>query len=179
MAFDRTFNVAERREVDRAFEVAEARAAEFYRIPGREWSLFLHDLQTLREGPGPHPGAFADVVKLESTGTDTRPREIYRIRVRDDAILSALSSRRDGIQFFPLMLYVLTHEMVHVVRFASGLAAFDAEEAARESEEQRVHRVTRQVLSCVDDEPLRRVIEAYRSAPATFGPRGGRSPKYA
>lgn len=164
----RTFSAPERREVDRALQVAEATTADFYRIPGREWGRFLHDLHTLEDGPGPGLGVFADVVRLERAGPAPGPREIYRIRVRDDAILSALATRRDGIQFFPLMLYVLTHELVHVVRFASGLAGFDADEAERRSEERNVHRITRQVLKPLGDAPLRRVVQAYRAAPATL-----------
>jgi hypothetical protein len=91
---------------------------------------------------------------------------LFRIRLRDDAILEAVETRGDGIELFPLLLYVVTHELVHVVRFGSGFAHYHAAEHRRWQEEDRVHSITRGVLRPVADASVRKVIELYGDEPA-------------
>jgi hypothetical protein len=62
-----------------------------------------------------------------------------------------------------LLLYVLTHELVHVVRFESGFAAYDTDDAElRSQEEKRVHTITRKVLRPAETDALIRVARLYR-----------------
>lgn len=172
----RTFDASERVEVGRALLTAEELTAGFYRIAGREWGRFPYDVVTLADEPAPPVPAFADVVRLVSVARNRPPRELYRIRVRDDRVLDAVHGRSDGVELFPLMLYVLTHELVHVVRFGGGLAGFDAPADARDEEERRVHDVTRKILRPVAVAAMRPVLGAYRDA---AGSADGSSPKYA
>jgi hypothetical protein len=170
----RRFGDPERWTLREALAEAEARIGAFYRIPGREWRRVPYDLETLAEGPGPAPGAFADVVRLCRQGASASGGDLWRIRIGDQAILDAVHRRADGIELRPLLLYVLTHELVHVVRFGTGLAGFEADLAERHAEEGRVHAVTRRVLQAAAGTALRRVMDAYRDA--AWGA-GGRSPK--
>lgn len=161
------FDATQQRQVRRAAERAENLTASFYCIPGREWPRFPYDISTLAQGPGPDAPVFADIVRMvpagESAGAESWRgfRDYYRIRLRDDEILSAVRDQID-LRLFPLLLYVLTHELVHVVRFESGFAPYDASDLdAREKEESRVHAITRKVLRPARTSSLRRVERLY------------------
>lgn len=176
------FDAEDRTVVHRALLRAEELAGDFYRIPGREWGRFPYELQSLGEGPGPEARVFADLVRMvpEPGRAESCPvRELYRIRLRDDLILSAVHDRPDGVELFPLLLYVLTHELVHVIRFGGGAAPFDAGPVERQREEARVHAVTREVLGSKEDPVLRRILELYRPATLAASCGGLFSPKWA
>lgn len=151
------FTGSERREVDRALSAAETYTGGFYGIPGREWPRYPYEVRTLAEGPGPEAPVFADVVRAvpveAGRGGASGPR--FRVRLRDDVILAKVRDVRE-VGLFPLLLYVLTHELVHVVRFGSGLADFDAPTEERTAEEARVDAVTRRILAPVADPALHR-----------------------
>jgi hypothetical protein len=159
------FDRAQRRQVGRAAALAESLTSGFYCIPGREWPRFPYDISTLAEGPGPQAPVFADVVRMTSAdvvGPARSARDRYRIRLRDDEILSAIRLG-DELELDPLLLYVLTHELVHVVRFESGFAAYDTDDPeTRGEEESRVHAITRKVLKPAESDSLRRVAHLYR-----------------
>ncbi len=147
----------------RAMKRAEDLTGRFYCITGREWSRYPYEMKTLAEEEGPPSPAFADVVRV--VGGRRRAAgdvDVYRIRLRDDAILSAVEGRSDGIRLYPLLLYVLTHELVHVVRFGSGFARFESDPLERRSEEGKVHGITRGILRPAATPGLKRVFEAYR-----------------
>lgn len=160
----RLFDPSERLQVSRAAARAEELTRDFYRIPGHERPRFPYDVATLADDPGPRHPVFADLVRVvlpASPDTGRDRRQIYRIRLRDDQLLAAADSRRN-VGLFPLLLYVVTHELVHVVRFESGLAVFDDTDArARSREEVRVHEITQKVLAPARDEALRIVVEQY------------------
>jgi hypothetical protein len=167
----RQFDTSQRHKVARAAARAEELTAGFYCIPGREWRRFPYDIATLADDPGPRPRVFADVVRLirsESAGVAAARREMYRIRLRDDELLAAVEGPRD-VALYPLLLYVLTHELVHVVRFESGLAVFDdADPQIRAVEENRVHTITRKVLEPAGDPALRRVVDRHFDGGCAF-----------
>ena len=160
---EQRFSGAQRAAVHRAAVAAEELTGGFYCIPEREWSRFPYDIATLSEGPGPDRQVFADVVRTvrpaSSPGRGPE-QQLYRIRLRDDEILGAVGERLDTA-LFPLLLYVLTHELIHVVRFESGLAAYETDDpAARVLEEDRVHAITRKVLQPAENPALRSVMDA-------------------
>lgn len=176
----RRFNRFELAEVDRALARAEEITGTFYCIPGREWPRYPYEVRTRAEDEGPGGRAFADVVRLvagEDRSGDSFFRERWRIRLNDEAILDAVHRRDDGIELPPLLLYVLTHELVHVVRFGAQSAPFEAPLEARIEEEGKVHGITRRVLEPAMDEGVRRVAEVYRdtlleeSEPGAFSPK--------
>jgi hypothetical protein len=92
-------------------------------------------------------------------------RELHRIRLRDDGILAAVHDRDHGIELCPLLLYIVTHELAHAVRFGTGFAAFHAPKPARSTEERRVHKITCRILRPVVESSLQRVLDVYRREP--------------
>jgi len=71
--------------------------------------------------------------------------DFYRVCLQDHNILKALQSRED-LALFPLLVYIVTHELVHIVRFSQFLALFEASEEQKRQEEKRVHRLTQKIL---------------------------------
>jgi hypothetical protein len=179
MPKSRRFNEDELAEVQRALALAEELTGRFYCIPGREWPRYPYEVRTRSEDPGPGGEAFADVVRMvageERSGGEFF-RERYRIRLHDEAILDAVHDRRDGIGLFPLLVYVLTHELVHVVRFGAEFASFDAGLEERLEEEARVHGITRLILEPAGED-VRLVAEVYRGTLLEPRELGGFSPK--
>jgi hypothetical protein len=160
MALPRHFDAGDLRTVEPALGAAEQFTGRFYCIPGRDWSRFPYEVTTTASGEPPRDWAFADVVRVLPFSTAPIRRhgfgEHFRIRLRDDVFLSAVEEPDREIDLFPLLLWVLTHELVHVVRFGSGLAPFDAAADARQHEEHRVHEITERVLHPALDDGLRR-----------------------
>ncbi len=90
-----------------------------------------------------------------------RSRDLYQVNLQDHNILQRLTQDADGVDFASLMLYVLTHELIHVIRFVKFLAPFHQSDSDRLAEEQRVHRLTRALLSKVPMDGLDTVLDKY------------------
>ena len=59
---------------------------------------------------------------------------------------------------FPFALYVVTHELIHIVRFSQFLQNFEASEDERLVEEKRVHDITHEILCPLSIEGLESVL---------------------
>ena len=92
---------------------------------------------------------------LQSAGFD-----FYRVCLQDHNILRTLKARPQ-ISLFPLLLYVITHELVHVVRFSQFLALFEACGKEQAEEEARVHQLTQEILAPLNFLELTPVMSYY------------------
>jgi len=92
---------------------------------------------------------------LQSTWFD-----FYRVCLQDHNILKTLEGSPD-LALFPLLLYIVTHELVHVIRFSQFLALFEAAEAEKALEETRVHQLTQKILAPLNLLDLPPVIRYY------------------
>jgi hypothetical protein len=70
--------------------------------------------------------------------------------------------RDKGIGLFPLTAYIVTHELIHVVRFAKFLQRFDSTAAEQEAEEKRVHALTYDLLQNTRIQGLPEVLSAFK-----------------
>ena len=70
--------------------------------------------------------------------------------------------RDERVKLLPLGVYVVTHELVHIVRFCKFLQRFDAEPLERQQEEMRVHEITQRALGSLRLPHLDYVLEVYR-----------------
>ncbi len=90
-----------------------------------------------------------------------RSQDLYQVNVQDHNILDRLLSDQEEIEFSPLMLYVLTHELIHVIRFVKFLTPFHQGDSDKLQEERRVHFVTHKLLSKVSMDGMDKVLEKY------------------
>ena len=141
--------------------------SNFYKMSASEWLHPKYDVKTrvdlsrneIVDGP------FAQVIRYEGQLRDTSlgstSYDFYKICLQDHAILSALAME-PGLVLFPFVLYIITHELIHIVRFSKFLQNFDASEEERVVEEKRVHKLTHDILSPVSLEGVPFVLEFYR-----------------
>lgn len=152
--------------VDKALEIAEDTTCNYYHISASNWKKYDFEVSHLprlnREEITPLGLAQISryVCPFPYWTTTKHPRDFYRICLQDHNILQVLD-RREGIGLFPLMVYILTHELVHVVRFRKFMQRFDAGEEEKAHEEGRVHETTYRILSSLKGIGLEPVFDSY------------------
>jgi len=136
-----------------ALDIAEDMTSNYFKLSLSQWKRHPFDVKTLSSlfGEDIRDNAFALLKKyMKGSDGEVEPlynkREFYLICLQDHQILKAL--HRDGdLRLLPLLAYVLTHELVHIVRFCNFQVRFDiTEEHSRTEEEQIVHQTTYEIL---------------------------------
>jgi hypothetical protein len=84
--------------------------------------------------------------------------DFYRICLQDHRILDAAS--HSGGHLNALLTYILTHELVHVVRFGQRLQRVDLPYELREQEENKVESTTRAILAAQNDSRIARILSS-------------------
>ena len=159
--------------LDEALYVAEHTCADYFKFGGARWKDLRFECAaraSLRPGEL-SPQALAKLARYEAScpGLPSAASHLYRICLQDGPILRV--ARRDRLELVGLLTYVLTHELVHIVRFNRFEQLFCAEARERLREERRVHQLTHDILR-----PLRApaglgsVLERYEGLRAAFEP---------
>lgn len=161
----RLFSIAELGQVARAMEVAEESVSDHFHISDTSWLRYPYELRTLAElSPAEINGkALAQVLRMRKPPRAGRLRaqDFYRICLQDHNFLRLIKRESAGELMLPLLIYVLAHELVHVVRFYRFQHLFEAEPHERAREEAKVHAITAQTLRKVRLPHLDRVLEFY------------------
>jgi len=151
----------------RAFHHAEKMAARHYRLSGDKLKGLRYDVKTLAH-LAKHEideQAFAHLCRYhyqtERSNDNENGYYFYRICLQDDRILDAVKRTPDFIKLPPLLLYIATHEIVHVIRFDAGDEDFEASPEEKDREEQRVRAITGEMLSSVTYPGLKIVMDCF------------------
>jgi hypothetical protein len=166
------FGKSELKLVERARTKAEALIGDFYVLAPREWERTHYEVRTLAHLSPEEicDRAFAQVLCYDSVkriGSEVIDRrDIYRICLQDHSILRVVEYKGQSIEsdsrtLESLLLYVLTHELVHVVRFSQQMQSLNLPPEFRPEEEMSVEKTTREILYPVADHALRRVIATF------------------
>ena len=155
----------------RAIEISEELISDHYKISTSEWKRYRYDIQslvTLQEDEIIDI-AFAQIRRyLKHPHLKLRGSEVgdyFKICLQDHVIRKAL--QRDAqIQMLPLAAYIVTHELIHVIRFAKFVQRFHSTETEQEAEEGRVHTLTQQLLEGRKIEGLPEVLEVFKDCRA-------------
>ncbi len=160
----RYFDASQISLAGRSFSQAEQLAGRYFRVTPGEWKKCRYDVKTLAylDKQEVREGAFAHLCRYEY-GEEPKPegRQFYRICLQDDRILNAIDRAHSFIRPAPLLLYIAAHELVHVIRFVRGEGNFDATDAEKANEEEKVHRITRNLLKPITDTDLNLVLECF------------------
>lgn len=148
------------------FAQAERMAGNYFRIGPAEWRERRYDVRTLAflQKHEVREGAFAQLCKYQvrkEAENREDPFHFYRICLQDDRILDAVERAHSFIRLSPLLLYIAAHELVHVIRFERGEGNFDAPDEEKLDEEEKVHRITRNLLKPATDTDLNLVLDCF------------------
>lgn len=152
--------------VAQAVAMAEELVGNHYKMTTSGWQRPRYDVRTYGDlEPSERvSGPFAQIIRYHGrprrTELGSAGYDFYKICLQDPAILEALD-RRPGLRLLPFLLYILVHELIHVVRFSRFQMGFEASEEERLAEERRVHRETHAILRDVRLEGMREVLEFY------------------
>jgi hypothetical protein len=168
----RYFNATQIPFTNKAFNDAEKLVSRNFRISEGELKRKRYDVKTLAhlEEHEIKEGAFAHLCKYvyerpaRSFNADKESFDFYRICLQDNIILDAVERANSFIKLNPLMLYIATHELIHVLRFSNGEIDFDASVEEKEREEAIVHNLTKIVLQPVKHHDLDIVLDCFSSS---------------
>lgn len=158
------FDSAQLELVRQATHISEDVISDRFQLTSDNWRQYRYDLRTLKDLSPEEivPEAFAQIVRYARPVLPDRLRraDFYSICLQDHNILQALR-REAKLKLFPLLVYVITHELVHIVRFYKFVQFFHADPNQREAEEARVHQITYEMLRKNQVPDLAQIFEFY------------------
>ena len=138
--------------VNQAAAMAEELVSNHYKMSLTEWKRPRYDFKTLADLDPDEivDGPLAQIVRYEGkpkhTFLNSSTYDFYKICFQDHAIVKLLA-QNPSIMLLSLVLYITTHELIHIVRFSKFLQNFHASHDEKQSEEKRVHDKTHEILS--------------------------------
>jgi len=153
--------------VSDALDIAEDATGNFFKFSLGQWKRHRYDVRTLtaltRDEIRSH--AFALLNKSSRPIGEFEPkvkkRDFYFICLQDHLILNALKRDKE-LGLLSLLVYIFTHELVHIVRFCSFLKSFEASGKEREKEEEIVHAKTYEILNGLQVPNLDYILDSYK-----------------
>ena len=182
MAESLFFNKQQRLWVGEALEISESLAAGYFLVNLGNLEQFPYDLQTLANLKSQEKTrrALAQVCKYEYSKTTPplkrRTKEFYRICLQDDRILNAVWAETSSLALLkPLLLYVVAHELIHVIRFSVDPQRFFLRPEDKRVEEKDVHGMTYELLKSFNDPQVGLWLDRYRPWREKYGPHAEQS----
>ncbi len=164
----RMFDLSQITAVEDAVCLAEELVSNHFKMSSSQWFKSRYDVRTAINLADHErvSGPFAQVVGYEARKKDvpfgSSSFNFYRICLQDGAILKAVEEK-EGFRLFPFALYVVVHELVHIVRFTKFQQIYEAattHETAM-AEERQVHGITLKILGPVRLEGLSVILDYY------------------
>ena len=161
-----TFSSSQLAMVNNAVAMAEELVSNHYKMSASQWLHPKYDVKTLSELTDEEVvnGPFAQIIryegKLKGGVLGSSAYDFYKICIQDHAILEVINTHPE-MELSPFALYVVTHELVHIVRFSRFLQNFNASAAEKLEEERRVHGITHEILDPVKSHGLGTVLDFY------------------
>lgn len=163
----RVFTDTQLQHVNGAVSMAEELVSNHYKMSSSQWLRGKYDIRTVRDLERHEivQGPFAQVIRYEGQRRDSSlgssSYSFYKICLQDHNILRALERRQPDLRLQPFCLYIVVHELIHVVRFSKFLQSFDASPAQMLAEESRVHRLTHRLLAPLSIEGIHEILDFY------------------
>jgi len=155
LLFDRT----QLDQVPRLLDRAEELVGDCFAVPSFEAERYAYDVATLAElSPDEVPAApaLAQIIRYGRSPGKRRLNRFHRICLHDTRMLEC--QQREALAFEALALVVLTHELVHLVRFTIPETTFHVPTSLRRAEEAEVDRLTQDLLGRYPDPEVVRAV---------------------
>lgn len=163
-----SFTFREIHTVSDALDISEDITGNHFKLSAGHWKRHGYDVKTLcslKDDEISH-SALAVLIKgirrSNPFASKTSEKDFYFICLQDHLIKQALM-RDERLSLLPLLVYVFTHELVHIVRFAHFLQRFDLPPAKRDEEESIVHSATHEILNDLSLPDLPYVLDVYQT----------------
>jgi hypothetical protein len=161
------FNTDQINIINNCVAMAEELVSNFYKMSTSQWSAACaYDIKTLVD-LSPEEivhGPFAQVIRYKgwrkNSSLGSLTYDFYKICLQDHAILSVLKDSPD-IELFPFTLYIVAHELIHILRFSKFLQNFEASHEEMIKEEAHVHKTTHDILKSVNVLGMGNVLKFY------------------
>ena len=161
------FNAAQIQVVNQAVAMAEELVSNYYKMSLNEWLRPKYDVKTLDELSPDEivDGPYAQLVRYQGqrkgSSLGSGSYDFYKICIQDHTILATLTQRPE-LSLAGFSLYIVTHELIHIVRFSKFIQNFNASTEEKVAEEKRVHEITYQILSEVPMPELSPILAYYQ-----------------
>lgn len=163
-----TFRQHEMITVSDALDIAEDATGNFFKTSIGRPKRYGYDVKTLtslnrREISNVALAVLSKGMRaLSDFEPRTKIRDFYFICLQDHLILRALQ-RDSDLALLPFLVYIFTHELVHIVRFCNFFQRFDVSARERAEEEEIVHSLTYDILKKSSLAKLDYVLDSYQS----------------
>lgn len=161
------FNTEQIKIINNCVEMAEELVSNFYKMSASQWiTACAYDIKTMVDLCPEEVvhGPFAQIIrykgKRKDSFLDSSAYDFYKICIQDQAILSALEEWPD-LKLFPFVLYIVSHELIHILRFTKFQQYFEASPEEMMAEEAHVHEITHGILFEVNVPGMENVLIFY------------------
>ncbi len=161
-----TFNTDQIKIVNDSVEIAEELVSNHYKMSASQWLHRRYDVKTLVDLSPDEVvhGPYAQIIRYKGQRKDTSLEsstyDFYKICLQDHSIL-AIIEQLSEMKLFSFTLYIIIHELIHIVRFSKFLQSFDASSEEKLAEEARVHKKTHEILKTIRFSGLTDVLKFY------------------
>ncbi|NLD37601.1 MAG: hypothetical protein GX654_12110 [Desulfatiglans sp.] len=153
--------------ISEALFIAEDKIGDYYKFSSEQWKKFQYDVKTLASLDENEITSFAFALlnkctrATEGFDSSTKKRDFYFICLQDHLILNALQRDKD-LTLLPLLVYIFTHELVHIVRFCNFFQRYEVSGKTREEEEALVHETTFKILKRIALKNMNYILDSYK-----------------
>jgi hypothetical protein len=161
------FDEEQIRCVNQAVSMAEELVSNFYKMSSNEWLRPKYDVKTIAELNTNEivQGPYAQIIRYQGqrkgSSLGSESYDFYKICIQDHTILATLEKKPE-LSIMGFCLYIVTHELVHIVRFSKFLQNFEASTDEKLAEERRVHAITHEILAEVRLSEMKSVLAYYQ-----------------
>ena len=153
--------------INQAVTMSEELVSNHYKMSPNEWLRPRYDVKTLAEL---HPDEivdqpFAQVIRYQgkpiNATLESDAYDFYKICIQDHNILKTIE-HNPQLSLLAFVVYIVSHELIHIVLFSKFLQSFDANSAEKMAEEKRVHTLTHDILAKVQLPDMDHVLAFYK-----------------
>ncbi len=163
------FNSHELHKVEEAVALAEELVSNYFKMSSAQWLRIRYDIKTADQLNQSEmvDGPFAQVVGYEGRKKNAELGssmfDYYTICLQDKAILETIG-KKDELMLFPFLVYIVIHELVHIVRFGQFQQIYESSSKAEcaMNEERMVHDLTWKIVSNEFLPGMDKVLEYYK-----------------
>ena len=168
MHLPKYFNREELLKLDEVVKIAEELVNNFFKMSSGQWLRNRYDIKTAKDlDRHEHvDGPFAQVIKYEARKKEaslgSSSYTLYKVCLQDNAILCTIQKK--DLLLEPFLLYILSHELVHIIRFSKYKQRYENKNEADVTldEERQVHLLTHDILKLLSIPGLIKVFDFYK-----------------